>query len=94
MFTGNDDGGNPMGYLIEDHAGNLYGTAETEGSYGDGVVFKLSPDGKESVLHAFRGGRGGNYPVAGLLLGKKHNLYSTTQSGGANNYGTIFEVRE
>lgn len=43
-FTGGKDGKYPTGVtLIEDAAGNLYGTTQQGGSYGNGVVFKLKP---------------------------------------------------
>jgi hypothetical protein len=42
-FTGGTDGGTPVGWLNEDPAGNLYGTAELFGAFGYGVVFKLTP---------------------------------------------------
>ena len=44
-FTGNNDGGNPVGGLTADSAGNLYGTTSAFGASGDGVVFKLSGSG-------------------------------------------------
>ncbi|MEO8660634.1 MAG: hypothetical protein ABI693_19345 [Bryobacteraceae bacterium] len=40
-FTGGTDGGRPLGGVIGDAAGNLYGTASTGGTRGTGVVFKL-----------------------------------------------------
>ena len=43
-FTGGWDGGNPLGPdLIQDLAGNLYGTAYLGGVYFAGVVFRLAP---------------------------------------------------
>jgi uncharacterized repeat protein (TIGR03803 family) len=46
-FSGAADGGNPVGGVIRDGKGNLYGTTATGGnsscSSGCGVVFKLSP---------------------------------------------------
>jgi uncharacterized repeat protein (TIGR03803 family) len=42
-FSGGSDGGAPLAGLIQDGAGNLYGTTSAGGAYGYGVVFKLSP---------------------------------------------------
>jgi uncharacterized repeat protein (TIGR03803 family) len=96
-FTGGTDGEFPAAALIQDSAGNLYGTA----SYGNppqaGSVFKLSPSGKFKVLHSFRtGGADGARPFAslvradgahpsfgGLVMDAAGNLYGTTDSGGA-----------
>ena len=41
-FTGGSDGRNPVGPLIFDNAGNLYGAAQYGGA-GCGVIFELSP---------------------------------------------------
>jgi uncharacterized repeat protein (TIGR03803 family) len=85
-FTGGSDGGNPSYGLIFDTAGNLYGTTESGGSGGVGVVFELTPtsDGKweEKVLHSFSGGRDGRYPSTGLSLDSAGNLYGGTSFGG------------
>ena len=58
-FTGGSDGANPFAGLIADRAGNLYGTTSRGGASGNGVVFKLSPSGTETVLYAFTGGSDG-----------------------------------
>jgi len=42
-FTGGRDGANPYGTLSFDAAGNLYGTTENGGMYGNGVVFQIAP---------------------------------------------------
>ncbi|MGA8763160.1 MAG: choice-of-anchor tandem repeat GloVer-containing protein, partial [Candidatus Sulfotelmatobacter sp.] len=81
------DGGSPMGTLIFDHAGNLYGTTSSGGASNDGAVFKLSPPSApggtwtETVLHSFSGADGW-FPVAGLYLDGAGNLYGTTVQGG------------
>lgn len=52
------DGSWPVGGLARDRHGNLYGSTYLEGAYEYGVVFKLKPNGKFRVLHAFGGGNG------------------------------------
>jgi uncharacterized repeat protein (TIGR03803 family) len=42
-FTGGSDGGYPYGTLSFDAAGNIYGTASSGGTYGNGIVFELTP---------------------------------------------------
>src|SRR5580700_4649217 len=75
-FTGSD-GSIPGAGLIMDSSRNLYSTTERGGDDGDGVVFKLAPNGTQTVLHSFTGGSDGRGPVAGLIMDKKGNLYGT-----------------
>ena len=44
------------------------------------------------MLYSFQGGTDGFYPKGGLLLDGSGNLYGTTEYGGANGYGTVFEL--
>jgi uncharacterized repeat protein (TIGR03803 family) len=89
-FTGGSDGANPLsGFVIA--GGNLYGTANSGGSSGLGVVFKLSMSGQETVLHEFTGGADGANPE-GRLIAYGGSLYGTTTSGGASKAGTVFKV--
>ena len=87
-FTGGTDGGFPYGGLVRDKQGNLYGTTAYGGDQMDpcdglcGVVFKLDPTGKETVLYSFHGGADGADPMAGLFRDKNGNLYGTASSGG------------
>jgi uncharacterized repeat protein (TIGR03803 family) len=94
-----NDGSAPQGGLIIDQAENLYGTLRSgglpgcESNTGCGAVFKLAPDGKESVIHFFSGTDGdGANPVAGLIADSMGNIYGTTQSGGRDSGGTVFEI--
>jgi uncharacterized repeat protein (TIGR03803 family) len=92
-FTGGPDGQNPFAGLVRDAAGNLYGTTESGGASEKGTVFKLDTTGAETVLHSFgAGATDGMNPGAGLLRDAAGNLYGTTQSGGANDMGTLFKV--
>jgi uncharacterized repeat protein (TIGR03803 family) len=52
-FLGKPDGANPVTGVILDAAGNLYGTTDNGGTSGLGTVFKLAPDGKETVLYLY-----------------------------------------
>jgi len=95
-FTGGADGGLPEGGLIQDSAGNLYGTTEYGGTGcaapGCGVVYKVDPSGQESVVYAFTGGADGGNPQVGVIGDAAGNLYGTTQFGGAANWGTVYRV--
>lgn len=91
-FTGGSDGNAPFAGVIRDRAGNLYGTTYGGGSTGNGTVFKLAPDGTETVLYSFTGGSDGGTPVAGLIMDRAGNLYGTTYVGGAGAEGTVFKL--
>jgi len=84
------DGANPVSALISDAQGNLYGTTISDGVFGQGTVFRLSPtskgDWKYTVLHEFQTGRlGGGLFRSALVLDAKGNLYGTTWTGGTGN---------
>jgi len=94
-FTGGADGGYPLGGLVRDSSGNLYGVTSGGGdtspeqcqpTSGCGVVFELSPNGsggwKEAVLHTFTGGTDGLEPLGNLVFDGSGNLYGTTEYGG------------
>ena len=101
-FTGrNGDGVLPAAGVIRDSAGNLYGTTSEGGYYptGKGVVFKIAPDGTETVLYAFcrTGCSDGANPEAGLIGDSAGNLYGTTYDGGSGcdscgGGGTVFRL--
>ena len=85
------DGVRPFGALILGSDGNFYGTTATGGS-GDGVVYKLTPAGIETVLYTFTGSGDAFYPDAGPIQGSDGNFYGTTQMGGTNGVGAVFKV--
>ncbi len=93
------DGNSPLGGLISDGDGNLYGATERGGKYSGGTVFELSPgpDGTwtEKVLNAFgNGSSDGLFPGGRLVFDTNGNLYGSTSGGGGNNCscGTVFKL--
>jgi uncharacterized repeat protein (TIGR03803 family) len=79
-FIGGSQGAYPSGNLFRDGAGNFYGTTEQGGGSKDGTVYKVTPAGAETVLHAFTGSPDGESP-SGLLY-YRGALYGTTGGGG------------
>ena len=92
-FAGSTDGQWPMGGVVRDATGSLYGTTWQGGAYGSGSVFKLTPRGTKTILHSFGLGSDGSYPFAGLARDKAGDLYGTTVSGGAHGYGAVFKIK-
>jgi uncharacterized repeat protein (TIGR03803 family) len=98
-FTGAPDGMAPVGKLIADAQGNLYGTTVYGGTrspscvdYGCGTVFKVDTTGAETVLYSFTGNPDGAWPEAGLTMDSAGNLYGETEAGGEFGVGTVFEL--
>jgi len=91
------DATDPLGGLIFDSHGHLYGTARAGGVYNFGAVFELTPTvtggWSEKVLHSFNSTNGdGTNPYASLILDADGNLYGTSCYGGAYQNGTVFEL--
>jgi len=97
-FGSGMDGQSPKAGLVRQIGGTFYGTTSAGGAYGKGTVFEITPkEGGgwiETILHNF-----GLYPtdgvepVAGLILDAAGNLYGTTNSGGADGVGTVFQLK-
>jgi len=103
IFAGGNDGLTPYGGLVQDAAGNLYGTTDLGGGsgscpYGCGIVYELSPpratggEWTETILHRFKGKPDGANPLASLTIAADGNLYGTTAIGGAHDSGTVFKL--
>jgi uncharacterized repeat protein (TIGR03803 family) len=96
-FSGtNGDGCHPIGTPLRDKAGNFYGTTTGCGAFGLGIVWKMSKDGIETVLHSFAGGQsdGATPSDAGLIADAKGNLFGVTSNGGPSNVGTVYKLNE
>jgi uncharacterized repeat protein (TIGR03803 family) len=95
--SGCTDGATPYAGLVQDAAGNLYGTTDVGGAVGQGSVFKIDTSGNETVLYSFcsvdyPSCTDGQYTFSSLILDSAGDLYGTTQKGGANGYGTVFKL--
>lgn len=87
-----EDGANPLAGLVADKEGNLYGATELGGTHNQGTIFKLSPKGKETILHTFTGRADGAAPYGSLVFDAQGNLYGTAYAGGTFGYGTVFKL--
>jgi uncharacterized repeat protein (TIGR03803 family) len=103
-FAGGSDGANPNGGLVLDSKGNVYGTtfgggneSGECGSLGCGTAFDLKPPSQkggawtEKMLYRFSV-QDGAAPAAGVVFGGNGDLYGTTEGGGTNGSGVVFEL--
>jgi uncharacterized repeat protein (TIGR03803 family) len=86
-FSGKDDQFGPVANVILGSDGNYYGTTTgSPGVYGKGgTVFRLTPGGILTTLHAFQGGADGAYPSSALVQAADGYLYGTVGHGAVNN---------
>jgi uncharacterized repeat protein (TIGR03803 family) len=100
-FTGGSDGGTPVAGVIQDSAGDLYGTASLGGfiddgyNYNCGVVFEMTTAGTETLPYTFcpyGEYDGGAVPRAPVILDQAGNIYGTTWYGGSVGYGAVFKI--
>jgi uncharacterized repeat protein (TIGR03803 family) len=107
-FMGGADGSNPLGDLLADTSGALYGTTQFGGNSacnifagsGCGTVFKLAGSASgysKTTLHAFTGGTDGASPYGNVIVGAGGALFGTTGYGGTSGCGfgcgTVFELK-
>lgn len=86
----------PVGTLVFDSAGNLYGTTQDGGTYGSGTLYEFSPTPEggwiERPLHSFDFYGGDGYGQGPIILDAAGNIYGTTFYGGTYNLGTMYEI--
>jgi uncharacterized repeat protein (TIGR03803 family) len=106
-FKGGLDGNFPVGNLVFDAAGNLYGETGQGGNSDCGTVFKLTPNPSgpwsETVVHSFCASpTDGSRPSGGLTMDGHGNLFGVTWWGGggamppcplATGCGTVFQLK-
>jgi uncharacterized repeat protein (TIGR03803 family) len=81
--------------LSADPSGNLFGLMITGGTNTQGTIVEFPAGGGQQVqLANFAGGANGSGPGGRLLVDSNGNLFGTTSSGGANNAGTVFELKK
>jgi len=94
FLGGTKSGANPWYVtLVQGTDGDLYGTTYNGGSKSMGTAFKVTTTGTFTLLHSFAGGAtDGANPTGGLTLGTDGNFYGTTQQGGSQSQGTVFQM--
>lgn len=97
----NTPAGNPVAGLVLDAAGNLYGTTmlgatQTSCGGGCGALFELTPVAGGTwtykIIHVFGSATDGYRPTGDLVLDSASNLYGTTELGGQQGSGMVFQI--
>jgi uncharacterized repeat protein (TIGR03803 family) len=94
-FAGAPDGAYPIGGVVRDKNGALYGVAQLGGAYNAGIVFKLTPASSgysETILHSFGAGHDGVEPEGRLAADAAGAFYGGTNDGGVRNNGVVFKL--
>jgi len=104
-FTGSSDGNMPLSRVVFGPDGALYGTTQSGGigcnGDGCGTIYRLTPPATicrsfscpwtETIIHKFNGFDGA-MPSGDLVFDQSGNIYGTTQKGGMDNEGTVFQL--
>jgi uncharacterized repeat protein (TIGR03803 family) len=91
-FLGGSDGQHPVGGVVLDQAGNLYGSTFQGGANGGGTVYRMSRSSKGwklTTLYSFSGGAG---PYNKLTFDAKWNIFGATNGDGAHGAGSVFKL--
>lgn len=72
--------------------GNLYIPVSLGGTNGCGTIVKITTAGALQGSYDFPCGAGGAFPIGPLVQASNGDFYSTTQDGGTNGEGTIYQV--
>lgn len=94
-LSGCTDGEYPWAGLVRASNGKFYDATSEGGTNSGGTIFEITPAGKLTTLYSFCAQTNctdGDYPIGTLVQATNGNFYGTTQYGGANGEGTVFEV--
>jgi uncharacterized repeat protein (TIGR03803 family) len=84
----------PVGNLVLDSSGNIYGTMMTLGTHGYGEIFKLSRNGSNwnyTDVYDFQDNGDGAYPTGDLSIDSDGNIYGTNR-GDQSGHGVVWRL--
>jgi uncharacterized repeat protein (TIGR03803 family) len=100
LYSFDQENGGAASTFVFGTDGRLIGTNANGGT--DGEFFSLSPPGHilpsvfsnwiDTLLYTFTGGSDGSSPTGNLVLDNSGDIYGTTQGGGVNSWGTLYEL--
>jgi uncharacterized repeat protein (TIGR03803 family) len=91
-FVNLSAGTKPVGRLVVDGSGDLYGVAKFGGPDSLGILFEVVSGSNTVTQVAVFNSTTGGYPLGGLVADSNGNLFGTTSDGGTSNDGTIYEL--
>ena len=92
VFTGGN-GNRPLGTLIMDGGGNIFGVTSQGGGNAEGAAFELEAGASTiTKLFGFKGQKTGVNPTGTLVMDGSGNLFGGTFGGGKEEVGTLFEL--
>lgn len=97
-FTGANGAQPNGGRLLRDDQGNLYGLTSSgggvlpDGNPGQGTLYRLDPNGNQTILHRFGAAGDGSVPIGTLARDRLGNFYGATVGGGATSWGAVFKL--
>jgi uncharacterized repeat protein (TIGR03803 family) len=92
FYTGTDDGMEPLGPVVQGADGSLYGTTQSGGTNGYGIVYRMGLGGDTNTVYSFTEADGG-FPLGGLVLASDGNLYGTAEGENETALaGSIFSI--
>lgn len=94
------DGAQPEAALLQASDGSFYGITLSGGGNACmdmpnscGTVFRMTPDGKVTIVHAFgASATDGHWPAGPLIQGRDGALYGLTARGGLHGAGTAYRI--
>lgn len=92
-FKGFQDGAKPVGSLLRDSEGNLYGTVGNQAAHGNGAIYEYRADGTFTVLYAFRINNDlADSGPSGVIRDSAGNLYGVLYGGGTTSFGSVYKL--
>jgi uncharacterized repeat protein (TIGR03803 family) len=91
-FGSGADGQRPSGTLVQGGDGNLYGMTAAGGDFDGGIVFSMTLQGAETILHSLGSGTDGAAPAGSLIQASDGSFYGLTRFGGVNGAGALIRV--